>query len=84
MSAWGFTAHIRLMICESGQAQWETLEKHAAEFIKRYPSDVNGFVFLARSQAMLGKKDQAIQNYKDALVRTPTNAEAIKYLENKK
>lgn len=84
MSAWGYLAHIRLMACESGQSEWETLGKHAEEFIKRYPTDANGFVFLARSQAMLGKKDLAILSYKDALVRAPTNAEAIKYLENKK
>lgn len=83
MSAWDFIANSRLMLSESGQSKWETLEIHATEFIKRYPSDATGFVFLARSQAMLGKKDQAIQNYKNALVRTPNNAEAIKYLKNK-
>lgn len=84
ISTWDFTANTRLMICESGQSQWEVLEKHAVEFIKRYPSDATGFVFLARAQAMQGKKDDAIANYKEALDRAPTNAEALKYLENKK
>lgn len=82
MSAWGYVAHIRLMACESGLMQWETLENHASEFIKRYPSDVSGFLYLARAQAMLGKKEKAIQNYKETLERVPTNAEAIKYLKD--
>jgi tetratricopeptide (TPR) repeat protein len=83
INAWSYLAHTRLMISESGLAQWEVLEKHASEFIKRYPSDVSGFLFLARAQAMLGKKQQATQNYEKTLERAPTNMEAIKYLEGK-
>lgn len=82
IDAWNYYGHIRLMTCESGLAQWETLEKHATEFVKRYPTDISGYLFLARAQALLGKKNDAIQNYQETLYRSPTNAEAIKYLKS--
>lgn len=84
ISSWSYLGYLRLMTCESGLAQWETLEKNASEFVKRYPTDISGYVFLARAQALLGKKDLAIQNYHEVLYRSPTNAEAMKYLESKK
>lgn len=84
MANWSFTANTRLMICQSGQALWEELEKHATEFIKHYPSDPTAFVFLGRAQAMQGKKEQAIKSYQQALVRAPTNAEALKFIGSKK
>lgn len=84
ISTWGYLAHIRLMTCESGLTQWETLEKHASEFVKRYPSDISGYLFLARAQAMLGKTNLAIQNYQETLDRSPTNLEAIKFLQKKR
>ena len=83
MSAWDFTAHTRLMTCESALQQWATLEQHATEVAKRYPSDPSTIIFLARAQAMQAKKDQAIANYTLALERSPDNQEAITYLKSK-
>lgn len=84
ISPWSYLGCIRLMTCESGLAQWEVLEKEASEFVKRYPTDISGYVFLARAQALLGKKELAIQNYQEVLYRSPANLEALKYLESKK
>lgn len=81
MSAWDLTAHTRLMNCESALQQWGTLESHAIEVVKRYPSDPSAIIFLARAQAMQGKKNQAIVSYTLALQRSPENQEAINYLK---
>lgn len=81
LSAWDYFAHIRLMTCEAGLGQWESLEKHASGFVKHYTSDITGFIFLARSQAMQGKKEQAVQSYQEILFRSPSNTEAIQYLD---
>lgn len=84
MSAWDYNAHLRLMTCESALLQWDVLEKHAAEVVRHYPSDPSAFIFLARAQAMQGKKQQAIEQYTQALERAPQNEEALKYLKKNK
>lgn len=81
MSAWDLTAHTRLMTSESALQQWAVLESHAFEVVKHYPSDLSAIIFLARAQAMQGKKSQANVNYTLALQRSPENLEAINYLK---
>lgn len=83
MSAWDLTANTRLMTSESALLEWVVLEQHATEVVKHYPSDPSAIIFLARSQAMQGKKTQAIANYTLALQRSPDNLEAINYIKGK-
>jgi len=73
-------ANLRLMMCEEGLRQWETLAKHAQTVAMRYPSDVSAQVYLARAYAWQGKKILAMQAYRQVLIRMPNHVEALKYV----
>jgi len=78
---WNYYAHIRLMICEDAESQWEALEKHASEAALRYPSDATMQVYLARAYARLNKDTQARVIYEQVLERIPRHLEALQYLQ---
>ncbi|RLL51330.1 hypothetical protein D8Y20_09595 [Mariprofundus sp. EBB-1] len=82
LSPLNYTAHVRLMVCEEGLRNWETLEKHAKEVSANYPTDATAIVYLARAYAWQGKKIEAQEAYKRVLVRYPENLEAIRYLKS--
>ena len=82
VSAWDYTAHSRLLVCEEGQHKWDELSKHAAEIVAHYPSDANSLVFLARAEAWLGNIKKAKSAYAQVLERLPAHIEAIAYLKN--
>jgi len=75
-----YTANTRLMVCEEGLKQWQTLEKHASRLSSYYPSDATTLIYLARAYAWQGKKDMAAARYKRVLVRYPEHLEATRYL----
>ncbi|MFQ5354901.1 MAG: tetratricopeptide repeat protein [Mariprofundaceae bacterium] len=75
-----YTANTRLMVCEEGLKQWQTLEKHASLFSSYYPSDATTLIYLARAYAWQGKKDLAAARYERVLVRYPEHLEATRYL----
>jgi len=76
-----YTSQIRLMACEEGLKQWQTLAQHAASFSAYYPSDATPLVYLARAYAWQGKKTQAAAAYRRVLVRYPGHLEATRYLK---
>ena len=78
---WNYYAHIRLMICEDAESQWEALEKHASEAAMRYPADATMQVYLARAYARLNKDTQARVIYEQVLERIPRHLEAVQYLQ---
>ena len=79
-SAWDYTAHSRLLICEEGQRKWDELARHAAELAAHFPSDANALVYLARGEAWLGNVKKAQVAYAQVLERAPTHVEAGNYL----
>ena len=80
ISEWNYYAHVRLMITEEGQKQWEILAKHAAEVNKRYPTDATVLVYLARAYKQLGETAKAKKAYNEVLVRVPGHLEASEYM----
>lgn len=79
-SPWDYTAHVRLMDCESNLMQWDQLSRHAGDLVRRYPSDATTLVYLARAEAWKGDKEKAAAAYKKVLVRVPGHIEALQYL----
>ncbi|MDQ6954835.1 MAG: hypothetical protein Q9M20_05270 [Mariprofundaceae bacterium] len=77
-----YTAHTRLMVCEEGLRQWETLEKHASTVSAYYPTDATALVYLARSYAWQGKDLLAKSVYRKVLVRIPAHVEALQFIKN--
>ncbi|MDX8394465.1 MAG: tetratricopeptide repeat protein [Mariprofundales bacterium] len=80
MSPYHYTAHVRLMICEEGLRQWETLQNHAKKLSAAYPSDPTIIIYLARSYAWQGNKIQAKKAYQRVLLRDTTNLEASRFV----
>jgi tetratricopeptide (TPR) repeat protein len=81
VSAWDYTAHIRLMICEEGEHKWETLTRHATELATRYPGDATVQVYLARSAAWQNDLPNARRAYLNVLQHLPEHIEANAYLK---
>lgn len=76
-----YYAHLRLMVAEEGERQWETLARHARELSARYPSDASFLVYLARAEARQGNLGAALDVYRRVLERYPTHEEAAAFLE---
>jgi len=81
-SAWDYTAHIRLMVCEEALKRWEALEAHAAAVSKAYPSDVSALVYLARARIWRKNTAGAREAYAMVLARSPAHQEALAYLKS--
>jgi len=79
-SPFQYTANIRLLVCQEGLRQWESLEKHAKSMAMYYPTDISAQVYLARAYAWQGKKILAMQAYRQVLMRMPNHLEALKYV----
>ncbi len=77
---WHYSAHIKLMIAEEALADWPALARHARSLTKAYPSDASSWVYLARANLWLGKKEQAKKAYREVLKRIPGHVEAAGYL----
>lgn len=81
VSAWDYTAHVRLMVCEEGEQKWETLTRHATELATRYPGDATVQVYLARSAASQNDSRTARLAYLKVLQHLPEHMEANAYLK---
>jgi len=81
VSPWNYTAHERLLACEEGLKQWESMAKHARDLSSHYPSSATPYVYLARAELWLGNTDKAHAAYKQVLERMPTHIEALRYLK---
>lgn len=80
MSNWNYFAHVRLMIAEEGQKQWDKLAKHAEEVNRHYPTDATVLVYLARAYKQLGETARAKKAYNEVLVRIPGHLEASEFM----
>lgn len=79
VAPWNYHAHVRLMATEEALKQWSVLQKHAQSVTERYPTDVDAFVFLARSYRQLGNDNAATEAYKKVLELVPSNFEANQF-----
>lgn len=80
LSQWNYYAHVRLMIAEEGQKQWDSLAKHAEEVNKYYPTDATVLVYLARAYKQQGSTAKAKKAYNEVLVRIPGHLEASEFM----
>jgi tetratricopeptide (TPR) repeat protein len=80
VAPWNYYAHVRLMVAEEGQGQWQALARHAREVVRRYPSDATVLVYLARSEARQRNLDAALEAYEAVLERIPGHEEAARFI----
>lgn len=78
-----YTALVRLAIAQEGQQDWGALLKTANTLVVGYGSDATAQVYLARAQAWLGKRAEAVAAYTAVLARYPGHLEAKAYLDKK-
>jgi len=80
-SPYHYLAHVRLMACEEGLRQWETLVQHSKKMSAYYPSDATILVYLARAYAWQNNKEDAKQAYEQVLMRFPNHIEANNFIK---
>ncbi len=80
LSQWNYYAHLRLMVAEEGLKEWQTLKQHAAQLVRRYPTDASFRVYLARAEIQLGNSTAAKASYRKVLELIPGHLEASQYL----
>lgn len=78
-----YTAMLRLVIALEAQKDWPIMAKVAQGMVQSYPSDATAYVYLARANAWLGKRSEAVAAYTAALSRYPGHTEAHAYLAQK-
>ena len=78
-----YAGQIRLVTAQEGQQDWSGMLKTANSLVTSFPSDATAFVYLARANAWLGKRSDAIAAYQAVLARYPGHLEAKAYIEKK-
>lgn len=77
---WNFIAHSRLLWCRLQLKQWPEMQQQAYALAKHYPSQIEGWLYLARAEAWLGDSKAAYVHYQHVLRLSPDNVEALHYL----
>ncbi len=83
VAPWNYYAHLRLLVAEEGQRQWQTLREHSDQLHERYPSDATILVYRARARYWLGDMKGAREDYLQVLQRVPGHIEAKQFLAAK-
>jgi tetratricopeptide (TPR) repeat protein len=78
-----YTASVRLAIAQEGLQDWAALTKTATTLVADYPSDATAYTYLARANAWLGKRPEALAAYSAVLARYPAHQEAKAYIDKK-
>lgn len=74
---------LRLTIALEAQRDWVVMAKTAATMVAGYPTDATAYTYLARANAWLDKRDEAVAAYTAVLSRVPGHLEAKAYLDKK-
>ena len=82
VSAWDYTAHVRLMTCEEALHNWSDLARDASALSTHYPTDATALVYLARAEAWQKNVQNAKLVYGKVLERIPGHIEATYYIKN--
>lgn len=78
-----YAGQVRLVTAQEGQQDWAGMLKTANSLVTSFPSDATAFVYLARANAWLGKRSDAVAAYQAVLARYPGHLEAKAYIEKK-
>lgn len=78
-----YVALLRLILAQEAQHDWEDMEITSAAMAASYPLDASGYVYLARANARLNRRENAVAAYTAVLSLIPGHLEAIAYLEKK-
>jgi tetratricopeptide (TPR) repeat protein len=78
-----YTALIRLAVAQEGQRDWQGMARTGATLVSLYNSDATAHVYMARANAWLGKRDDALASYNAVLARYPGHLEAKAYIDKK-
>jgi tetratricopeptide (TPR) repeat protein len=78
-----YVGQVRLATAQEGLQDWSALLKTASSLTTSFPTDATSFVYLARANAWLGKKPEALAAYSAVLARAPGNTEAKNYIDKK-
>ena len=78
-----YTALLRLAIAQEGERDWPAMLKTTTTLVSSYPTDATAYLYLARANAWLIKREEAVAAYAAVLARYPGNLEAKAYLEKK-
>ena len=78
-----YTGLLRLTLAQEGQRDWTNMARTAESMVMFYPTDATAYVYLARANAWLNKRDEANAAYTAVLSRYPGHLEAKAYLEKK-
>ncbi len=80
VAPWNYFAHLRLLVAEEGQRQWQALRDHCDRLHQRYPSDATVLVYRARARYWLGDLQGAREDYLQVMQRVPGHFEAQQFL----
>lgn len=83
MAPGNYTALVRLAVAQEGLRDWQAMAKTGATLVSLYNSDATAHVYMARANAWLGKRDDALASYSAVLARYPGHLEAKAYLDKK-
>ncbi len=78
-----YTALVRLAVAQEGLQDWQAMAKTGTSLVTAYPTDATAYVYLARANAWLGKRPEALAAYSAVLARVPGHLEAKAYLDKK-
>ncbi len=77
-----YTAHLYLLQVEEHHREWQKMRDHADLIVQYYPSNVDTWVYLARSEYWLGRNDKTYLAYQQVLMRYPAHLEAAHFVNN--
>jgi tetratricopeptide (TPR) repeat protein len=83
ISPFNYTGLLRLAIAQEGQQDWQGMLKTATTLAFSYTTDATAQVYLARANAWLGKRPEAVAAYTAVLARFPGHLEAKAYIDKK-
>jgi tetratricopeptide (TPR) repeat protein len=78
-----YTGLVRLAAAQEGMQDWPAMLKTSNMLVSLYPSDTVGHVYLARTNAWLGRRTEAVAAYTAVLTRYPSSSEARTYIDKK-
>jgi tetratricopeptide (TPR) repeat protein len=80
-SPWNYTANIRLLACWEALHKWNNVKHLSQKTAAHFPSEAIPFIYLARALYQQGNTHNAKRAYNQALMRTPSNTEALNALK---
>ena len=78
-----YIALLRLAVAQEGQSDWNGLLRTSQTMTQYYPTEYLAYLYLARANAWLGKRTDAVAAYSAVLSRYPGYLEAKAYLEKR-